>query len=247
MLKNTSKILTVFILFTILFCNLNSIFAGLDPVSISVKVENVDNYQYNLYILSSDKKETNYEFHRYANEFKIQYDLETLPTEYYLQIVKGDEVITTEKIYRYKADQNIVLDGNTGEILSNDNSKMIVYKNKVLNILKYVLLLFVLPYILEIIIAFFFGIKKYPLLILISNPLTHAIMYIFMYLTYKSVEYIDIIPYILFAIMCAGIQYIIYRKRIKGCSRKHIFLFNLTSNLFFYVILGYIMYATVLI
>lgn len=238
MLKNTNKMLVLFGLFVIVFFSLSSVFAGLDVVSIRIKVENVDNYDYDLIFLNQDKSESSYRLQRYGHEFYIKDDLGDVPKDYYLQIIKGNQTITSNLLHRKSADQEITIDGNSGKILGNtDTSGLPFGVILLLRLLILLALLFVVPAILELTIKMLFKIKKYTFDVIIMNLLSHLLIYFYLLFLHFNGTLINSFIFVIFALIGTGLQYFKYSKIIKGCSLKKIATYTAVSNILFYTIL----------
>ena len=238
MLKYSSKMIVLFSLFVIVFLSINSVLAGLDVVSIKIKVENVDNYDYDLIFLKQDKSESSYKLQRYGHEFYIKDDLGDVPSDYYLQIIKGNQTITSNLLHRKGSDQEITIDGNTGKILKNTNVSDIPF-GLVLSfrLLILLVLLFVVPVILELVIKVLFRIKKYTSDVILMNVLSHLLIYTYLLILHFNGLQINSFLFVIFALIGAGLQYFKYSKIIKGCSLRKITTYTAVSNILFYIIL----------
>ena len=198
-----------------------------DKPSIEVIIENADASKCEFYLLNSDGEESSYDLIFIGKtDNGIEYSYFATPSIYKIGISYNGEYKETRVIERTRTHQTIVIDWNTMEIIS-DNNTTIFQLEYLHTVLSKVLICVLFTVLIELILALIFGLKKYWKVILITNIGTQIL--------YNYMASIGEIPfmtlYIILELIILAVEIYVYLEAMKDLPKGKVVIYTIIANL----------------
>lgn len=226
------KIIIAISLILMLIISFDTVSADMgDKPSIQVIVENADPSKCEFSLLNSEGVESSYDLIFVGKtDTGIEYSYFATPDIYKIGITYEGEYKETRVIERTRMHQTIVIDWNTMEIIS-DNNTTIFQLDYLYTIASKVLICVLFTVLIELVLALMMGFRKYWKVILITN--------IFTQLLYNYMATIGEIPfmtlYIILELIILAVETYVYLEAMKDLPKGKVVIYTILAN----IITGY--------
>lgn len=226
------KVIIAISLMFMLIISFNTVNADMgDKPSIQVIVENADPDKCEFALLNSEGVESSYDLiFVVKTDTGIEYSYFATPDVYKIGISYEGEYKETRVIERTRMHQTIVIDWNTMEIIS-DNNTTIFQIDYLYTVISKVLICVLFTVLIELILALLFDLKKYWKVILFTN--------IFTQILYNYIASIGEIPfmtlYIILELIILAVEIYVYLESMKDLPKGKVVIYTILAN----IITGY--------
>lgn len=213
-------------LMLMLFVSFNTVNADMgDKPSIEVVVKNVDVSKCTFHLLDENSVESDYNLiFIYETDTGIEYSYFNTPKIYKIGITYEDEYKETEVIERKEMHQKIVIDWNTMNLISDNNSVFGI--DNISSTLSKLLICVLFTILIELVLSLMFGLRKYWKIILITNICTQ--------LLYNFMVGIGEIPFLTLYLILEAIILVletyIYFEGMKDMAKGRILVYTILAN-----------------